>query len=89
MHVPYSSLKELPIDKLKIDRSFISDLPDSQSNSGVTKAIMGRGHNLNLRVIAEGVETDRQWAFLRDAGCDEAQGFRFSNPYWLPCWGHC
>ncbi len=75
-----SSLKELPIDKLKIDRSFITDLPDSKNDSGIAKAIIALGHNLNLKVIAEGVETDRQWAFLRDAGCDEAQGYRFSKP---------
>lgn len=75
-----SSLKSLPIDRIKIDKSFITDVPTSQSDSGITQAIITMGHNLNLKVIAEGVENDEQWRFLRTMGCDEVQGFRFGRP---------
>lgn len=75
-----SSLKHLPIDRIKIDKSFITDVPDSQSDAGITQAIITMGHNLNLKVIAEGVENDLQWEFLQSAGCDHVQGFRFGRP---------
>lgn len=75
-----SSLKHLPIDRIKIDKSFITDVPDSKSDAGITQAIITMGHNLNLKVIAEGVENDSQWEFLRAAGCDQVQGFRFGHP---------
>jgi EAL domain-containing protein (putative c-di-GMP-specific phosphodiesterase class I) len=79
----YSSLaylKRFPIDSLKIDRSFIVDIPDDQDNAAITQAIIAMAHNLNLRVIAEGVETLEQFNFLRDHGCDEMQGFYISRP---------
>ncbi len=75
-----ASLKELPIDRIKIDKSFIKDLPHSKNDAGITTAVIAIGNNLGLTVVAEGVETDAQWAFLRDAGCHEVQGYRFSVP---------
>ena len=79
----YSSLghlKELPIDKVKIDRSFIHDLPDNRDSAAITRAIIQMGRSLGLLVIAEGVETEAQRAFLADQGCDELQGLLISAP---------
>jgi len=69
-----SALKELPVDALKIDRSFVKDIPRDTSGAAISAAIITMGHNLNLRVIAEGVEEGDQLAFLRDNRCDEIQG---------------
>ncbi|MEI8394674.1 MAG: EAL domain-containing protein [Rhodospirillaceae bacterium] len=77
----YSSLaylRRLPIGTLKIDRAFIRDLPDNAEDATMTAAIIGIGRQLGLRLVAEGVETQGQLAFLRAAGCDEMQGFLFS-----------
>ncbi|NNJ95955.1 MAG: EAL domain-containing protein [Gammaproteobacteria bacterium] len=79
----YSSLaylKRFPIDKLKIDRSFISDIPDNADDIAITKAIIAMARNLNLWIVAEGVETEAQLAFLRAHGCEEVQGYYFSRP---------
>ena len=79
----YSSLahlKRFPIDSLKIDRSFISDLPGDSGNVAITDAIIAMARTLHLTVIAEGVETRPQFDFLRRLGCDEVQGFYFSPP---------
>ena len=79
----YSSLahlKRFPIDTLKIDRSFISDLPGDPGNMAITDAIITMARTLHLTVIAEGVETRPQFDFLRRLGCDEVQGFYFSEP---------
>ena len=79
----YSSLAYLtrfPIDVVKIDRSFIRDIPDSRGDAQITSAVIALGHSLGLRVIAEGAETQAQVDFLRDEGCDEVQGYFFSRP---------
>ncbi|MFL6662909.1 MAG: putative bifunctional diguanylate cyclase/phosphodiesterase, partial [Rhizobacter sp.] len=73
----YSSLghlKELPIDKVKIDRSFIHDLPGNRDSGAITRAIVQMGHSLGITVIAEGVESEEQSVFLSGLGCDELQG---------------
>src|SRR5690349_3118679 len=79
----YSSLaylKRFPIDCVKIDRSFIKDIPAEADDMAITKGVIALGHSLRLKVVAEGVETKEQQAFLRDNNCDEMQGFLFSKP---------
>ena len=79
----YSSLghlKELPIDKLKIDRSFVHDLPANRNSAAITSAIIQMGRSLGLTVVAEGVETEAQRAFLADNGCNELQGLLIGAP---------
>jgi diguanylate cyclase (GGDEF)-like protein/PAS domain S-box-containing protein len=70
-----SRLKQLPIDRLKIDRSFVKDLPHDQSSVAMAEAIVRMGHSLGLSIVAEGVETDAQAQTLREIGCDEIQGY--------------
>jgi EAL domain-containing protein (putative c-di-GMP-specific phosphodiesterase class I) len=79
----YSSLaylKDLPIQALKIDRCFVQDIITRASDAAIANAIIALGHNLGLSVLAEGVETEEQLAFLRAGGCDRIQGFLFSKP---------
>ena len=79
----YSSLaylRRLPIDVLKIDRSFISQLEQSESDEAIVAAILALARNLGLKVIAEGVETAGQLQLLGKHGCEVAQGFYFSRP---------
>ena len=79
----YSSLaylKRFPIDCVKIDRSFIRDLPEDRDDASITRSIIAMAHNMELEVVAEGVETVPQLDFLRAHGCDEIQGFLFSKP---------
>ncbi len=92
----YSSLaylKRFPVHRLKIDRSFVSDLTTDTDDAAITEAVIKMGHSLKLKVIAEGVETEQQMAYLRSKGCDELQGFLFSPPLpaeeflrWLTNW---
>jgi len=79
----YSSLvylKRLPIDTLKIDKEFIGDLTRDPDDEAITATVITIGHSLGLNVIAEGVETEQQLAYLREQGCDEIQGFWLSTP---------
>jgi diguanylate cyclase (GGDEF)-like protein/PAS domain S-box-containing protein len=79
----YSSLAYLsrfPIDKLKIDRSFVKDMVHDGARRTITTAIVKLGHALGLQVVGEGIETEQQANLLREAGCDELQGFLFAKP---------
>ncbi|HWP48522.1 MAG TPA: EAL domain-containing protein [Candidatus Limnocylindrales bacterium] len=79
----YSSLGYLnrfPINALKIDQSFVKDIPNNADNAAIIKAIIAMAHSLKLKVIAEGVETEEQLTFLRSQACDEIQGYLLSHP---------
>jgi EAL domain-containing protein (putative c-di-GMP-specific phosphodiesterase class I) len=79
----YSSLghlKHFPIDTLKIDSSFVRDLPDAKDSAAITTAIVQMAHSLGIEVLAEGVETQAQYDYLRQLGCDEVQGFLLGKP---------
>lgn len=75
-----SYLKQFPIDTLKIDQSFLRNIAAGTDDATILSAVIGMGRNLKQRVIAEGVETQAQLAFLRTQQCDEGQGFQFSHP---------
>lgn len=79
----YSSLsyiKRFPIDVLKVDRSFVMDIPDDKNDMAITAAVIAMAHKLDLNVVAEGVESDEQLQYLKLNKCDEGQGYLFSRP---------
>jgi len=75
-----SYLKKLPVSKLKIDRSFIKDIPNNKDDEVITKIIINLAKSLNLKVVAEGVETKIQKDFVFENGCDYIQGYYYSPP---------
>ncbi len=77
-----SYLKRFPVHKLKIDRSFVKDLPRNADDGAIVKAIITLGRALGMQVLAEGIETDRQHTVLAAMGCDHGQGFFYSQPLW-------
>ena len=79
-HSSLAYLKRFPVDNLKIDRSFIADIPADRGAAAITQAIIAMAHSLELKVIAEGVETEAQYQFLLAQRCDEYQGYYFSKP---------
>ena len=88
-----SHLQKLPVDELKIDRSFITNLPEERQNAAIVRSIIELAHNLALEVVAEGVETTAALRWLREEGCERAQGYYLSKPMpaanfegWLRDW---
>jgi PAS domain S-box-containing protein len=79
-HSSLSYLKRFDVDTLKIDRSFVRDTPDDPEDNAIAVAVIALGHGLGLKVVAEGVENERQAAFLRAQGCDEIQGYLLTPP---------
>ena len=83
----YSSLaylKRFPIDVLKVDRSFVKDIPEDKTDMAITSAVIAMAHKLSMRVVAEGIETQEQMDFLRENNCDDGQGYLLSRPLTLP-----
>jgi EAL domain-containing protein (putative c-di-GMP-specific phosphodiesterase class I) len=73
-------LKRFPVDVLKLDRSFIGSLEEGSSDMAIVKAVLGLGQNLDITVVAEGIETSVQATLLREQGCDLGQGYFFGRP---------
>lgn len=83
----YSSLrylKQFPVDTLKVDKSFVSEVPQDAGDATVVEAIIAMAHRLGLQVVGEGIETEEQLSFLQSRGCDLGQGFYFSRPLSAP-----
>jgi EAL domain-containing protein (putative c-di-GMP-specific phosphodiesterase class I) len=79
-HSSLGLLRRLPVDTLKIDASFVRDLPGDSDDAAIVKAIIDMSHALGLQVVAEGVEHSEQLQFLREHHCDRVQGYHFSRP---------
>ena len=79
-HTSLGYLSELPVHELKIDRSFICDMLVNPAHGAIVRSIVDLGHNLDLRVVGEGVETQETWDILRESGCDSAQGYLLARP---------
>ena len=79
-----SYLRRFPIDTLKIDRSFVRDIPDDSNDAAITRAIVVMAQSLQLRLVAEGVELEQQRDFLSSLGCRTMQGYLFSRPLDAP-----
>jgi EAL domain-containing protein (putative c-di-GMP-specific phosphodiesterase class I) len=75
-----SYLKRLPIDRIKIDQSFVQNIPNDPDDAAIVSAVIAMTHRLRRAAVAEGVETKQQLTFLRDESCDQGQGFLFSRP---------
>ena len=75
-----SLLQRLPVDVVKIDRSFVAGLPHNANDALICRAVIQMAHSLNLRVIAEGIEHPHQYLFLKEHDCDEAQGYLLGRP---------
>src|SRR5699024_4657703 len=76
----FNYIKKLPIDTLKIDRSFVKDIDVNEESQAIVSAIITLANNLNINVIAEGIERDTQDHFLKDTACNEGQGFYYCKP---------
>jgi diguanylate cyclase (GGDEF)-like protein len=79
-HSSLSCLRNFPVDQIKIDRSFVKDIPGNADNAAIVASFIPMTHSLGMTVVADGVETDAQLNFLKDRGCDEYQGERLSGP---------
>ena len=79
-HSSLGYLKRFPIDRLKIDRTFVRDLPHNVDDVAITRAVIAMAHSLRMSVVAEGVEDAAQFELLRSEGCDEFQGFHCRPP---------
>jgi len=75
-----AQIKNFPIDTLKVDRSFIRNIPEDSEDKAITQTIIAMGKHLSLTIVAEGVETQEQMDFLQEHSCDEMQGYYFSKP---------
>jgi EAL domain-containing protein (putative c-di-GMP-specific phosphodiesterase class I) len=83
-HSSLAQLKNLPVDEMKIDKSFVLDLKPDSDDAIIVRSIISLGHNLGVRVVAEGVETPETWRIIKQMGCHVAQGYLMSKP--LPSW---
>ena len=79
-YASFSYLRRFEVGKLKIDRMFLEGVPDKKRSTNLVRMIIAMGHTLNAQVTGEGIETEEQATFLREAGCEFGQGFLFSRP---------
>mgnify|MGYP000970943852 CR=1 FL=1 len=84
-----SYLKNFPVDRIKIDQSFVNQLTQQESDASIIKAIIAMGHSLQLTIVAEGIETLEQLEFLKRHHCDEAQGYYLGRPMDAEAFSNC